>query len=242
MKKPVDPVEYVEIGGLKWATCNVGANTPKDYGWYFSWAGKTGYVRNGSKWVTAQVGSELSGGFSWANAPYNTGGVQTSWNKYIPTGKSSYWSGGGSPDNKLSLDIEDDAVRANLGGSWRMPTQADFQTLYQACGGTGPTALSSANPGKGIYWVSNTQTYISDYNGVAGILFCDGASKLFFVAAGYGTDANFTGGGTDGRYWSGTVYSTTPSCAYRLGFQFSNVCPANVNERNQGYPVRPVSD
>lgn len=28
------PVEYVEIAGLKWATCNVGANTPKDYGWY----------------------------------------------------------------------------------------------------------------------------------------------------------------------------------------------------------------
>ena len=32
--------EYVDLGlpsGLKWATCNVGANKPEDYGLYFAW-------------------------------------------------------------------------------------------------------------------------------------------------------------------------------------------------------------
>ncbi|MCQ2127623.1 MAG: hypothetical protein MJZ06_09355 [Bacteroidaceae bacterium] len=243
---PYNGHEYVEIGGIKWATCNVGANTPKDYGWYFSWAGTTGYVRDGSKWVTAQGGSELSGGFCWAKTPYNTGGVKTSWNKYIPTDKTGFWTGGGSPDNKLSLDLEDDAARANWGGSWRMPTQADYQALYEACGGTGPsvtpTELPSANPSKGIYSVSKAQTYISDYTGVAGLLFCDGTNKLFFVAAGYGVDASFKGDGS-GRYWLGTVSSTVPSSAYYLSFIMpGKVNCENINDRYQGYTVRPVSD
>ena len=239
--------DAVEFGNVYWATTNIGATTPKDYGWYFSWAGTTGYVRDGSKWVTAQGGSELSDGFTLGNTPYHTGPVQTSdWYKYIPTGKTNYWAGGGSPDNKLSLDLEDDAARANWGGSWRMPTQANFQALYEACGGTGssvgPTVLSSANPGKGIYWVNSTQEYISDYNGVAGILFCDGTSKLFFVAAGYGLDNQFNGGGTEGRYWSGTVNSGLPQHAYRLGFRSGDVSPENINVRNQGFPIRPVHD
>ena len=244
---PYNGHEYVEIAGLKWATCNVGANTPKDYGWYFSWAGKTGYVRDGTKWVTAQGGSELSGGFSWANTPYHEGiDPNHNWKKYIPTGKTTYWSGGGSPDSKLSLELVDDAARANWGGSWRMPTQAEFQKLYEACGGTGnscnPPALPSANPGKGIYWVSNSQTYISDYNGVTGILFCDGVNKLFFVVAGYGVDGNLNDEGFSGRYWSGSVYSNPPYNAYYMSFVSNNVKTDDANGRKQGFPVRPVSD
>ena len=29
--------EYVEIGGIKWAVCNVGAKKPTDSGLYFQW-------------------------------------------------------------------------------------------------------------------------------------------------------------------------------------------------------------
>lgn len=65
---------------------------------------------------------------------------------------------------------------------------------------TAPTALHSANPGKGIYWVSADQTYISDYIGVAGVLFCDGISKLFFPAAGYGEGTYFKNANTIGFY------------------------------------------
>ena len=48
--------EYVNLGlpsGLKWATCNVGANKPEDYGLYFAWGETTGYtadqVENGER-------------------------------------------------------------------------------------------------------------------------------------------------------------------------------------------------
>lgn len=64
--------ESVEIGGLKWATMNIGAISPTDYGWSFFRAGTTGYVHDGSKWVTAEGGVELSGGFCWDNTPYQT--------------------------------------------------------------------------------------------------------------------------------------------------------------------------
>ena len=39
--------KYVDLGlpsGLKWATCNVGASSPEEYGLYFAWGETTGYT------------------------------------------------------------------------------------------------------------------------------------------------------------------------------------------------------
>ena len=39
--------KYVDLGlpsGLKWATCNIGANSPEEYGLYFAWGETTGYT------------------------------------------------------------------------------------------------------------------------------------------------------------------------------------------------------
>ena len=36
----IDGHDYVDLGlpnGLKWATCNVGANSPEEYGYYYAW-------------------------------------------------------------------------------------------------------------------------------------------------------------------------------------------------------------
>ena len=47
--------EYVDLGlpsGLKWATCNVGANSPEEYGLYFAWGETTGYT---GEQVTSRV-------------------------------------------------------------------------------------------------------------------------------------------------------------------------------------------
>ena len=44
---PYNGYEYVDLGlpsGTKWATCNVGAKTPEDYGLYFAWGETTGYT------------------------------------------------------------------------------------------------------------------------------------------------------------------------------------------------------
>ena len=102
--------EYVDLGlSVKWATCNVGANTPEDYGDYFAW-GET-QPKDTYDWST----------YKWCNVSYNTQ------NKYCT--KSSH----GTVDNKTTLDLSDDAARVNWGGSWRMPTNAELNELREQC-------------------------------------------------------------------------------------------------------------
>jgi hypothetical protein len=102
--------EYVDLGlSVKWATCNVGASKPEEYGDYFAW-GET-QPKTTYDWST----------YKWCNGSYDT---QT---KYCT--KSSY----GTVDNKTQLELSDDAARANWGGSWRMPTRAEQDELRENC-------------------------------------------------------------------------------------------------------------
>ena len=104
--------DWVDLGlpsGLKWATCNVGANAPEEYGDYFAW-GET-QTKSTYDWST----------YKWCNGDYNK------LTKYSTN--SSY----GTVDNKTVLDKEDDAAAANWGGAWRMPTKAEQDELRQQC-------------------------------------------------------------------------------------------------------------
>ena len=102
--------EYVDLGlSVKWATCNVGASRPEEYGDYFAW-GET-KPKKKYDWST----------YKWCRGSKDT---QT---KYCTS--SSY----GSVDNKTQLELSDDAARANWGGSWRMPTKAEQDELREQC-------------------------------------------------------------------------------------------------------------
>ena len=107
--------EWVEIGGVKWATKNVGALTITDYGQYFSWGGTKGYTND-------QVsGTCKSKAFSWTDYELGDGGsVASNMTKYNST------------DGKTVLEAEDDAATVNMGSGWRMPTTAEFQALGNA--------------------------------------------------------------------------------------------------------------
>ncbi|MCQ2318932.1 MAG: hypothetical protein MJZ90_08460 [Bacteroidales bacterium] len=102
--------EYVDLGlpsGLLWATCNVGADSPEDYGWYFMW------------------GSVTEGGdpnCSWANCPGNGGSSD-----YNATAFNT-WEAANLTGGVLNPDV--DAATANWGGDWRMPTTTEWQELY----------------------------------------------------------------------------------------------------------------
>ena len=102
--------DYVDLGlSVKWATCNVGATKPEEYGNYYAWGEtepKTTYYWNTYKWCN---------GSSSTFTKYNT--------------KSSY----GTVDNKTVLDPEDDAAAVNWGGAWRMPTDAEWTELRENC-------------------------------------------------------------------------------------------------------------
>jgi len=114
----VDPYnghDYVEIGGLKWATMNIGANSITDTGLYFQWGDTQGYT-------AAQVGSGAGQKyFGWADYELGNGGSSASdMTKYNST------------DNKTVLEAVDDAATVNMGSGWRMPTEADFNALSAA--------------------------------------------------------------------------------------------------------------
>ena len=103
---------WVDLGlSVKWATCNVGATKPEEYGDYFAW-GET-EPKECYNWST----------YKWCNGSYN------SLTKYNDV--SSY----GTVDNKTILDLSDDAAYMNWGGSWRMPTQAEAEELIRECHG-----------------------------------------------------------------------------------------------------------
>ena len=150
----VDPYNghaYVDLGlpsGLKWATCNVGASSPEEYGDYFAW-GETS-TKSSYSWST----------YKWCN------GSSTSQTKYNTS--SSY----GTVDNKTVLELSDDAARANWGGSWRMPTHEEFQELYNNCTWTWTTQngkngykVTSSKNGNSIFLPAAGYRYGSSLNG-----------------------------------------------------------------------------
>ena len=135
--------EYVDLGlpsGLLWATCNVGASSPEDYGSYFAW-GET-ETKSYYGWST----------YKWCNGSCNT---LTKYNT------DSYY---GTVDNRTVLEMSDDAAHVNWGGSWRMPTYDEMQELKDRCtwtwttqGGksgyrvTGPNGKSIFLPAAGYF-------------------------------------------------------------------------------------------
>ena len=107
--------ELVDLGlpsGLKWATFNLGATKPEEYGDYFAW-GET----------------EPKEDYSLSTYKWCKGGERTI-TKYCSRSDYGY---NGFTDNKTVLEPEDDAAAVALGGSWRMPTKAEQDELRTKC-------------------------------------------------------------------------------------------------------------
>ena len=102
-----DVHEWVDLGlpsGTLWATCNVGANSPEEYGDYFAW-GET----------------EPKTDYSWSAYKYCMGSYDTM-TKYCT---SNY----GTVDNKKELEPSDDAATANWGSGWQIPSLGQCDEL-----------------------------------------------------------------------------------------------------------------
>ena len=162
---------YVDLGlSVKWATCNIGASSPEEYGDYFAW-GET-EPKDVYDWST----------YKWCNGSQNT------LTKYC-TNKEY-----GAVDNKITLELEDDAAHVNWGGEWRMPTKAELEELRTKC-----TWL----PAK-INGVSGRE--ITGPNG----------NTLFLPYSGYCSEGKYPGGGT-GHSWSSTSSAYN---AYKLVYSW----------------------
>lgn len=109
-----DEHEYVDLGlpsGTKWATCNVGANSPEEYGDHFAW-GET-KPKSTYDWST----------YKWCKDSFDT------MTKYCAHSSYGY---NGFTDNLTELQPEDDAATANWGSPWRMPSSDQIEELFNS--------------------------------------------------------------------------------------------------------------
>ena len=124
----IDSFEYVDMGlSVRWSTCNVGAATPEEYGYYFAWGEvetKEYYQLNNYRWAASVSGMILK---------YCT-------NSFL-----------GNVDNKTQLEPEDDAARVICEDRWRIPTEYEFNELINNCSIT----WTSSNGVYGLEFVSN---------------------------------------------------------------------------------------
>ena len=125
--------EYVDLGlpsGTLWATMNVGANKPSDYGLYFQWGDTNGYAKDQIGRESGQKKFEFDySDYKWylSGNSYND---DLSFKKYNTKGSK--------------LELEDDAARANMGGDWHMPTPEQIQELLDNTTNTW-TSLNDVN-------------------------------------------------------------------------------------------------
>ncbi|MBQ0119123.1 MAG: hypothetical protein KBS42_05120 [Bacteroidales bacterium] len=132
---------------------------------------------------------------------------------------SANYSAKGLNAISTDLSISQDAARVNLGGTWRMPTKAEFEEL-----------------------LNNTNVTWTTINGVAGRKFTnktDASKYIFIPAAGYYNGTTLYNWGTYGDVWSSTFYDSTG--AWRLDFN-SGGQGVYVSFRYFGLSVRGISD
>ena len=204
---------------------NLGAEKVTDYGDYFAWGETAPYYTTTGGWPATPTWKEgKTYGYKWDSYCGQSTFVEWSTPPYDATTKI--------------LKADFDAAAQILGDGWRMPTSAEFKALYDACGGsydktTNPGKDTSV--GKGVYWCTS-------YDGVKGLLFCDGTNKLFFPAAGMGDGTSLSFAGSYGIYWSSSFSTDYTMCAYHLYFDSGNVNKQSNSSRCFGFSVRPVTE
>lgn len=205
--------EYVDMGeaGI-WAKYPIGVTEWNEEALdkikYFEWGGIEGYT-------ASQVGVDKQ--FSWSD--YKFSGEDASQDNPQLTKYCSNPSYG-KLDNLRVLLPEDDACVQNMGGSWRMPTKEEFQTLYNLC----------------------NNERVTDYNGVSGLngwlfkLKTDESKQLFFPFSGYSGNGLVQRIGDVGYFSSSSLYQWPNGC-YALYFGSNNVYPNNSIGRCSGCPI-----
>ena len=186
--------EYVDLGlpsGTLWAAKNVGAHKPSDFGLYFQWGDTIGYT-------DSQVGYECGQTeFNWANYKWNPSGDGETFAKYTTTG--------------ATLELEDDAANANMGGSWHMPTPTQIQEL-----------------------INNTTNTWTTQDGVN-----DPSKSIFIPAAGYAWSVSVDNIGDEADVWSSMPDAGNVGLGQYFGFSSGDVGLGN-SLRCYGLSVRGI--
>lgn len=197
-------------GGPYWATTNIGAEKPKDYGYYFWWGDTVGYnyKQKNNRWFwVASDGSNANFSFCESNTP--------TYNKGTSTLQNEGWT---TADGVLAP--EHDAAWTHWGGDWRMPTSQEFSDLNSKC----DWVLTSTN-GIWGYVVRGKGEYSS--------------KSIFLPCAGLGAGTSLHDAGSDGYYWS-SVPLLDYYDSWSLRFYSGVHGVDDFNRRYLGRSVRPL--
>ena len=251
--------EYIDMGtvtiggvekNLKWATCNLGASDPWEYGDYYAWGATVPFYLAGysqeepcTHWI------EGKSGYNWASYPFmlegRSGGTYIT--KYTIDDEQIYaiwYSSGGMfiGDGKTSFadyEYADDAARQRWGGTWRIPTIEEWQALLD----------------DSFYDWEWTDDYLGDNTGHKGRIVtrkagtgpCSGNS-IFLPAAGGRNNSDLFNAASDGYYWSSSLDtgdlfgdSGYSNRAYYVDFYVSGYGWDSV-DRFYGFSVRAVTE
>lgn len=196
------PAGTVDLGlSVLWADSNLGADNPEKYGKFYQWAG------------TEDVSLKV---LFWNVCPFHSGLFETkNWTKYNTI--ASY----GTADNKVVLDLEDDAAHVALAGDWRMPTESEWKELIDNCTWT----WSVQNTHFGYKISSNISGYVD--------------KSIFLPAAGYRSNESFDYVGSMGSYWSSSLDTEKPSQGHAVTFNSGSYKVSSIY-RYFGQTIRPV--
>ena len=191
------PYVYLDLpSGTLWATMNVGASKPSESGLYFQWGDTKGYTNE-------QAGKDKQ--FNWADYKWNPSGDGETLTKYANTG--------------VSLELEDDAANANMGGDWHIPTPSQIQEL-----------------------LDNTTSTWSTLDDVNGRLFTskkDSSKSIFIPAAGDALGSSVYINGRYGNIWSSMLSTYGVNYGQYLYFNSDAIYPFSLFRFN-GSSVRGV--
>lgn len=113
----IEEHSYVDLGlSVLWASCNVGASTPKEFGDYYAWGEietKKEYTAANYRWYGNKKRTER--GYEYQLTKYNSDSYK------------------GRVDNKNKLDDGDDVATVKWGNGWRIPTYKEWNELRKKC-------------------------------------------------------------------------------------------------------------
>ena len=209
--------EKVDMGlpsGLLWASFNLGATKPGEFGDFFAWGEIEPYY-NSLDPLTWKDGKET--GYAWLSYKWCMGSPDTI-TKYCVHSENGY---NGYTDERTILELDDDAAHMNLGSHWRMPTKEDFQELLDNCS----RAWTSEDEKSGYL-------FISKHNG----------NRLFFPDAGGFEGTDYYPPSQHLHYWISSLNTAGASSgAWFVDFGWGKVY-CSGNNRFCGKSIRPVYD
>lgn len=187
-------LQVIDMGlSVKWANMNIGATAPEEVGSYFAWG------------ETMPKDSYSLDNYVW----------------WKDDGYACYKYD--NIDKRVTLEPQDDAAYMTWGGTWRMPTNAEWQELKD-----------------------NSTWFLTSYNGVDGYLITStiNGNQLFFPATSRYVDDNEL---VDYELYYGYYWSSTHVPGEGVGDSTSRMILFSVNQfilggggRDEGFAVRAV--